>query len=63
MEYVNFNGPEWGAIKAWLLKTREGKVNSLIGAKTQEDSDKYRGAIGMIDQILRLDTAAHRAAN
>lgn len=53
--HINFLGPEWTAIKRWLLSQREKKVASLIGAKTQEDSDKYRGAISMIDMIVKLD--------
>ena len=52
---VNFNGPEWEAIKRWLLSTRETKVSLLIGAANQTDSDKLRGAITMIDQLLKLE--------
>ncbi|UFK09593.1 hypothetical protein [Xanthomonas phage DES1] len=53
--YVNFQGSEWGAIERWLLKQRETKIGLLIGAKTQEESDKLRGAISMIDQLMKLN--------
>lgn len=57
-EGFNFNGSEWGALKKWLLTQRETKVGLLISAATQETSDKLRGSISMIDQLLKLENAA-----
>jgi hypothetical protein len=57
---INFAGRDWILMKAWLKQTKETKVGLLIGAKTQEQSDKIRGALGLIDQLLALEDAANR---
>ena len=61
-EMLSFATHDWKVLKMWLLEQREQKVGLLIGASTQEQSDKYRGSIAMISQILALESAAQVAA-
>lgn len=60
---INFGGRDWILIKATLKQLKETKVGLLIGARTQEQSDKIRGALGLIDHLLALEDAAKRPQN
>lgn len=60
--HINFNGPEWTAIKRWLQEQRDLEVQKLIKAKTQEDSNDYRGAIRKLDQLLNSEKDAQMAS-
>jgi hypothetical protein len=60
--HVSFNGPEWQAIKRWLQEQKESEVNKLIKAKTQDESNEYRGAIRKLDQLLNAEKDAHMAS-
>lgn len=57
-KYINFGGPEWTAMKTWLTEQKENKVNLLIAAPDQDTSNKIRGALSMIQQILALEESA-----
>ncbi len=58
MEGINFHGPEWATIKGWLLKAKETKTDLLVGAEDHDKSNKLRGALSMINEILQLEKAA-----
>lgn len=59
---INFGGRDWIMLRAHLEKMQKDKIGLLIGADTQEKSDKIRGALSVIQQLLALETAAPRAA-
>ena len=58
--YINFNGPEWAAIKQLLLDKRESKIKLLIQAETHDKSNQLRGALIVITELLNLEEAARR---
>lgn len=60
---MTFYGPEWAAIRDWLEVEREVRVRKLIHAKDQDDSQKHRGAIEIIDTLLREEKDAAQAAS
>lgn len=60
---MTFYGPEWAAIRDWLEVEREVRVRKLIHAKDQDDSQKHRGAIEVIDTLLREEKDAAQAAS
>jgi glycerophosphoryl diester phosphodiesterase len=57
---LNFAGRDWQVLKKYLEDARETKVGLLINAKSHDDSNKLRGSLDMIAQLLRLDKAAER---
>lgn len=63
LKQFNFNTRDWELLEAWLRQERENKVGILIGAATEKDADKVRGAIQYIDSLLGLKRAAILAAN
>lgn len=63
-KYINFNSPEWRAIKLWLEETKEIKIEMLIGTSDHDKSNQIRGALSMIQALLKLEEiAAQGAAN
>lgn len=55
---INFAGPEWESLKRWLLQAKERKTDLLLRAETWDDSNRVRGAIAMINEILAHEKAA-----
>lgn len=55
---VNYYGPEWEAVRRWLLQTKERKTDLLLQASSWDESLKLRGAISMISEILAEEKAA-----
>lgn len=62
LKQIDFNSPQWVMLETFMKYERENKVNLLIGAKTEDNSDQLRGAIQYIDSLLRLKEAARKAA-
>lgn len=61
---INWGGRDWILLRAYLEDMKQKKISLLIGATTQEQSDKLRGALSVIDVILAEEAAAQsRAAN
>ena len=58
--FVNFGSPDWAALKLYLLEVREQRVARLISPEDERSSDRLRGAISLIDQLLSEETAALR---
>lgn len=58
INYINFNGQEWGAIKRWLQEERDMEVQKLIKATTQDQSNVHRGAIQKLDRLLNAEKDA-----
>lgn len=59
---INFYGQDWAAIKEWLLDSKKKKTGLLVSATDHDTSNKLRGAINLIDELLRLEDAAIKAA-
>ncbi len=61
IEHFNFNGPEWAAIKQWLLDSQLRKTQLLINSASHDESMKLRGALMTITEILNLEKAAQQS--
>jgi hypothetical protein len=61
-EYINFNGPEWAVLKAWLENKQEVQLGILVSDVAPDQANKIRGALGLIREILALEKAAVQAA-
>lgn len=59
-EAIMFNGRDWQLLKAFLLAQRDSKLSMLVGATDHDTSNKLRGALGMIQTLLHLETAAEQ---
>lgn len=57
VDYISFGSNEWNVIKVYLQQIREKKVSLLIGDRSHDESNKIRGALSVIDGLLRLETA------
>lgn len=51
----SFHGQDWKAVRDWLEAEKEQRISKLIGATTQQDSDKQRGALQVIDKLLNAE--------
>lgn len=60
---VTLHGPEWLAVKEWLEVKHEHTVRRLIKAKTHDETQKLRGAIELIDELLFVEQDAAIAAS
>ena len=51
----SFHGQDWKAVRDWLEVEKEQRISKLIGATTQQDSDKQRGALQVIEKLLAAE--------
>lgn len=58
LQYVDFNGPTWKTIKGWLEEKKKTKTDLLIAAESHDTSNKIRGSLQFINEILALEKAA-----
>lgn len=61
LEHVNFNGPEWAAIKKLLLASQQKKTQLLIQSDSHDESMKLRGALMLITEVLSYEKAAQQS--
>ena len=61
LKYVNFGGPEWASMKAYLQDQRDTRVKQLIAEESHDKSNRLRGQIEAIDLFLRLELTADNA--
>ena len=55
-----YEGNQWQVLKKYLQEVKEVKVGLLVKATDHDESNRIRGAISMIGQILALEeTAKH----
>lgn len=59
---ISLYGPDWLAIKEWLQIEREHLVSKIIAGKDQDETNKLRGAIELIDKLLFVEKDAEIAA-
>ena len=52
---TSFHGQDWMAVRDWLNAEKEQRISKLVGATTQQDSDKQRGAIEVINKLLGVE--------
>lgn len=62
-KYINFGGSEWTALRMWLKEKQEQKIALLISSDNADVSNKLRGSIGFIRELLAVEDAASKAAN
>lgn len=60
---ISLYGPDWTAIRQWLEEERGVYLAKLVRASTQDDSQKHRGAIEVIDKLLNVEKDAAIAAS
>lgn len=58
---INFHGPDWARIKIHLEKKMEQKIGLLVASRDHDESNRIRGSITMIKEILALENSANRA--
>ena len=54
-QYINYNGQDWTALKLWLEGVQAQKIRLLVAATNHDESNKIRGSLAMIQQILALE--------
>lgn len=59
---LNYYGPEWAVMKAYLKEQRELKVRQLIGCPDHDRSNVLRGELKVIEYLLTTEEAALKAA-
>lgn len=57
-KYIQYDGNAWQVLKQYLLAVKETKVGLLVNATDHDESNRIRGAISMIGQILALEETA-----
>lgn len=57
-DHINFHGTDWHAIKIYLEQVKENKIGLLVSAEEHDQSNKIRGALSLIQQLLALESAA-----
>lgn len=62
VSYINFNGPDWTALKLLLERELDKKMERLVNTKTHEESQEIRGAIKFIQYLLKREDAAKAAS-
>ena len=59
-KHIQYDGNAWQVLKTYLLAVKETKVGLLVQATDHDESNRIRGAISMVNQILALEeTAKH----
>lgn len=61
-KHLNFAGQDWYILKKWLEEAKENKIGLLITADTHDKSNQIRGALSIIQTLLKMEEAALRAA-
>lgn len=62
LSYIDFNGPVWRVIKMFLEEKKKTKTDLLIQADSHDTSNKIRGALQMINELLALEKAGNPPA-
>ena len=61
--HISMHSPEWAVLKKWALREKELLVQKLVKAETHDQSNKLRGAIEFINQLLAVEKDAAIAAS
>lgn len=57
-ENFQYDGYQWQVLKQYLLGVKETKVGLLVKATDHDESNRIRGALSMLSQILALEETA-----
>lgn len=63
LEHIQFDGATWKALKHHLELVKQNKVRLLVAAETHDESNRIRGAIQLLDQLVALDKPTMQSAN
>lgn len=55
LQHIQFEGATWRALKHHLEVTKQNKIGLLVAESDHDKSNRIRGAIQVIDQLLALD--------
>lgn len=61
--HISMHSPEWAMLKKWALREKEILVQKLVKSDSHDESNKLRGAIGFINQLLAVEKDAAIAAS
>lgn len=61
--HISMHSPEWAVLKQWANRERELLVQKLVKTDSHDKSNKLRGAIEFIDQLLAVEKDAAIAAS
>lgn len=56
--YIQYEGQQWQVLKQHLLQVKESKIGLLVSATDHDESNRIRGAISVINQLLALEETA-----
>ncbi len=59
---IAFQGRDWMLLKHYLQQQQATKISMLLSEESHDKSNKIRGSLQVIQQILALEDAAQRAA-
>lgn len=59
---LNYHGPDWAVMRAFLKEHKELRVKQLIGSIDHDKSNLIRGELRLIETLLITEDAALRAA-
>lgn len=62
-QYIDVNSPTWKIIKLWLEDKKVIKTDLLIAEDSHDKSNRIRGSLQFINEILALEKAALASAN
>lgn len=60
--HVDFNGPQWAALKQWLTEQEATKISQMLGAENTDTMYELRGAVKLIRFLLSVETTARKQA-
>jgi ABC-type molybdate transport system ATPase subunit len=63
LQHIQFEGATWRAIKHHLEEVRANKVRLLVSSETHDESNRIRGAIQVLDQLIAMDKPTAMSAN
>lgn len=59
---ISPHSQDWRAMKTVLLGLRETRIQQLLGDQPQDKTNELRGAIRLIDLLLKAEEAAIQVA-
>lgn len=60
-KFFQYDGNTWQVLTKYLLEVKANKVGLLVASNDHDESNRIRGAISMINQILALEETAKQS--
>lgn len=59
---ISPHNESWRAMKTELLELRDRRIEQLIGEMNPDEANKHRGAIQLVNMLLKAEEAAIKQA-